>query len=144
MSRVTDRVLGLLGLARRGGKLALGEQPVAAACQAGRAKLVLLAADAGGATARRGEKLARMGRVPLVGLPYPKQEVGHSVGRSSCALLAPTDLGLAVAVVKGLAQRDEGLLALAQQLEEKAGRRGPARSRRAGTEKPPAQPDVQP
>lgn len=133
MTAVTDNVLGLLGLALRSGNLAVGEDPVAGACQAGRAKAVLLAADAGAATGRRGEKLAQRGNAPLVRLPYSKGELGWSLGRSSCALLAPTDLGLAAALIRRLAQRDESLLKLAGQLEEKAGRRKERRSNRNKT-----------
>ena len=43
---MADNALSLLGLALRGNNLAVGEDPVEAACKAGRAKLVLTAADA--------------------------------------------------------------------------------------------------
>lgn len=120
---MTDSTLGLLGLARRGGNLALGEEPVAEACRSGRAKLVLLADDAGPSTVRRANRLAQEGKVELIHLPYAKSELGQCLGRSSCALLAPTDLGLAAALVRGLARREESLGVLAHALEEKQGRR---------------------
>ena len=124
MTAVTDNVLGLLGLARRSGNLAIGEEPVAELCRAGRAKAVFLARDAGASTARRAQRLAELEKVSLVNLPYTKQELGWSLGRESCALLAPVDLGLTAAVVRGLSGTDESLLDLARRLEEKAGRRG--------------------
>ena len=40
-----DPILHLIGLAKKGGKLEVGEEPVGAACRARQAKLVLLAGD---------------------------------------------------------------------------------------------------
>lgn len=125
---MADSALSLLGLALRGGNLAVGEEPVAEACRARRARVVLLAADAGPSTARRGEKLAGEGGAPLVRLTRSKGELGWSLGRASCAIAAVTEAGLASAVVSKLAAQDEGLAALAQELERDA-RRGQTRRR---------------
>ena len=125
---MTDSAMNLLGLALRGGNLAVGEEPVAEACRAHRARVVLLAQDAGPSTARRGEKFAGEGGVPLVRLPCSKADLGWSLGRASCALAAVTEAGLASAVMKKLAVEDESLTALAQELEERA-RRGQKRRR---------------
>ena len=65
---MTDTVLAALGLALRGGNLAVGEEPVAEACRTGKARVVLLASDAAGNTARRATRLAGE-NVPLVLLP---------------------------------------------------------------------------
>ena len=43
----------MLGLARKAGRLEIGEEPVGAACRARQAKLVLLACDAASNTFRR-------------------------------------------------------------------------------------------
>lgn len=121
---MTDNgALNLLGLARRGGNLALGEESVAEACQLGKAKVVMAAADAGDTTARRGARAAEAAEVPLVTLPYGKAEVGFRLGRSSCALLAVTDRGLAAAVLAKLALEDDSLVPLAEALREKMERR---------------------
>ena len=125
---MADSALSLLGLALRGGNLAVGEEPVAEACRTRRARVVLLAADAGPSTARRGEKLAGEGGAPLVRLTRSKGELGWSLGRASCAIAAVTEAGLASAVVSKLAAQDEGLAALAQELERDA-RRGQTRRR---------------
>ena len=125
---MADSALNLLGLALRGGNLAVGEEPVAQACRARRARVVLLAADAGPSTARRGEKLAGEGGAPLVRMTRSKGELGWSLGRASCAIAAVTEAGLASAVVSKLAAQDEGLAALAQELERDA-RRGQTRRR---------------
>jgi len=45
---MTHKALNLLSLARKGGRIQLGEEPVGAVCRSGHARLVILAEDAGG------------------------------------------------------------------------------------------------
>lgn len=120
---MTDRnTLNLLGLARRGGNLALGEEPVGDICQQHRARVVFLARDAGDTICRRAARMAESGNAPLVTLPWSKEEVGSALGRSTCALLALTDQGLASTVLSRLAQEDESLQELAEAMSEKTAR----------------------
>ena len=58
-----DPILHLIGLAKKAGKLEIGEEPVGAACRARHAKLVLLAADAAPNTVRRAAHFGEAGRV---------------------------------------------------------------------------------
>lgn len=117
---MTDKLLGLLGLALRGGNLALGEEPVAEACRQGRARLVLTASDAAENSARRAARWAQAGGTAVVKLSCTKAELGFRLGRNSCAVLALTDLGLAAAVAAGLAGEDETFQPLARELAQKA------------------------
>ena len=117
-----NNTLNLLGLARRGGNLALGEEPVSDVCQLHKARVVFLARDAGDTTCRRGARMAESGNAPLVTLPWTKAEVGAALGRATCALLALTDQGLASAVISRLAQNDESLKELAEAMSEKTER----------------------
>ena len=117
---MTDKILGLIGLARRGGSLAIGEESVAEACRAGTARVVLLAADAADNTVRRAGRLAGE-MVPLVTLPRDKGQVGFALGRASCAVLAVTDPGLAALVLAKLAGEDtERYAQTAALLEQRA------------------------
>ena len=99
-------ILSLLGLALRGGRLAVGEEPVALAAKAGQARLLLVASDAAGNTRRRAEHLAEEGHCLWLALPFAKAELGGALGRGSAAIAALTDLGLAAAVAERLAQLD--------------------------------------
>ena len=113
----------LLGLAKKAGRLEIGEEPVGVACRTGRARLILLAADAADNTLRRAEHFAQLARAPWVQSPWSKTELGGTVGRSSCAMLAFTDVGLAAAVAGKLAQADPARYGgAAAALEEKAAR----------------------
>lgn len=96
-----DSFLTLLGLARRAGKLAIGEEPVREALADGSAKTVFLAADTADHTRRKVEP--RLGGVPLRRLPAEKSQLGRALGRESCAVCAVTDAGFA----KSLADRLE-------------------------------------
>ena len=90
-----DPILHLLGLAKKAGRLEIGEEPVGSACRARQARLVLLAADAAPNTYRRAAHFGEAGNVLWLELPFTKEELGGTVGRSSCALVAVTDIGFA-------------------------------------------------
>lgn len=120
---VTANALHLVGLALKAGRLEIGEEPVGAACRAKRAKVVLLASDAAENTARRAERFALAGKAPCVALPFTKAELGHSIGRASCAMLALTDAGLAASLMDKLKALDPARYAeTAQTLNEAAER----------------------
>lgn len=120
---MTDQsTLNLLGLARRGGNLVLGEEPVSEACAKHKARAVFLASDAGETICRRARRMAEGGNAPLVTLPWNKTEVGMAMGRATCALLALTDQGLTSAVIARLAGQDESLRDLAASMNEKTAR----------------------
>ncbi len=101
-----DPILHLLGLARKAGRLELGEEPVGAACRARQARLVLLAADAAANTCRRAAHFGEAGDVLWLTLPFTKAELGLALGRGSCAMLALTDVGFAASLVQKLSVRD--------------------------------------
>lgn len=103
---MNNRILSLLGLALRGGRLAVGEEPAALAAKSGQARLLLAASDAAGNTLRRMERLAQEGHCLWLVLPFTKAELGGALGRGSAAIAALTDTGLAAAVAERLAGQD--------------------------------------
>ena len=102
----SHNILSLLGLALRGGRLAVGEEPVEAAARAKDARLLLMAADAAAGTVRRVVHFSQVGQCLYLTLPCSKAELGHALGRSSAAVAAVTDTGLANAVARRLAELD--------------------------------------
>ncbi len=118
-----DPILHLLGLAKKAGRLEIGEEPVGAACRARQAKLLLLAGDAAPNTRRRAAHFSEAGNVLWLETPFDKAALGLVLGRSSCAMLALTDAGFSAAVVEKLAARDPDKYSpAAQQLRTKADR----------------------
>ena len=118
-----DPILHLLGLARKAGRLEVGEEPVGAACRAHHARLVLLASDAAPNSCRRAAHFGQAGNVLFLELPFTKAELGFVLGRGSCAMLALTDIGLAASLAERLAAEEpERCGETAQALREKAGK----------------------
>ena len=105
-----DKALNYLALARKGGRAELGEEPVGGAARAGKAYLILVAADAGDHTWRRAKSFAAGTDQQCVKLPYSKDELGMAIGRSSLAIAAITDAALALALVKALPKPDPAVV----------------------------------
>lgn len=102
-----DRSLGLLSISRKGGNIVLGEEQVGIQARAGRARLVILACDAGGHTVRRAKSFVAGTAQPLITLRYGKDELGDALGCNSCAVAAITDVRLARAFVKTLGEPEK-------------------------------------
>ena len=104
-----DKLLNLIGLAQKAGRLAVGEEPTGAAARARDARLILVAADAAENSVRR---------------------VRHFADAGQCAMLAVMDIGFAEAIAKKLAEGDERFAETAEKLAVKA-RRAAERRREA-------------
>ena len=116
----TDRLLGLLGLARRAGKLEIGEALTAETVTAGKARAIFLASDIGEATRRK--VLRHEERVPVFTMPHDKETMGASLGFPGCAVCCLTDMGMARAAAEQLAPLSEANAAAAARVAEKEAR----------------------
>ena len=117
-----DKVLNLIGLAQKAGRLAVGEEPTGAAARARDARLILVAADAAENSVRRVRHFADAGQCLWCRIGADKDALGRAVGRSSCAMLAVMDIGFAEAIAKKLAEEDERYAITAEKLSVKAQR----------------------
>ena len=97
-----NKTLGYLGLARRAGKLEIGEDGTCGAIRSKKAQAVFLAEDAAENSRRRATNLAEAHSIPVYTVNATKAELGHAVGRDLCAMLAVCDAGLALAAAKTL------------------------------------------
>lgn len=98
-----EKTLNLLGLMRKANAIAVGETNTGGAVRAGKAKLLLLAADASDNARSRARGFTHGRDVVTVTLPFTKDEIAAHVGVSSCAMAAITDIGFANAFMKSLA-----------------------------------------
>ena len=131
-----DKLLNLIGLAKKAGKLEVGEEPVGAAARSKQARLILIASDAAENTRRRAKHFGDAGECICLEIPATKEALGKALGRTSCALLALTDIGFAEAIVKKLAALDpERYAPAAERLEIKARRAAQRRAEQAQHEK---------
>lgn len=118
-----DPILHLLGLARKAGRLEIGEEPVGAVCRARQAAWSFWPATPAPNTCRRAAHFGEAGNVLWLEVPFTKAELGFALGRGSCAMLALTDAGFAASLTQKLAARaPERYGPAAQQLREKADR----------------------
>ena len=66
MNETQHKALMLLGLARKARKLEIGEEPCGIACRSGKAKLLLIAHDAGDHTFRRARSFVSGSKCPYI------------------------------------------------------------------------------
>ena len=98
-----ERILSMLGLAHKAGRVEIGEEPVGSAARARKARIILVASDAAAGSVRRAMSFANTGNCLCLVIPATKNELGRALGRTSCAMAAVTDIGFADAVAKKLA-----------------------------------------
>lgn len=103
---MTEHILSMLGLALKAGRVEVGEEPVGAAARAKKARVIFVAQDAAPSSVRRAQSFARTGSTLCVTLPADKDALGSSLGRTSVAMCAVTDIGFAESLVKKLAALD--------------------------------------
>ena len=99
-----DKALNYVALARKAGRVELGEEPVGAAARAHHARLVVVAEDASDHTWRRALSFVANTAQQCIRVPFTKDELGLAIGRTSLAIAAFTDPALALAFVKALPQ----------------------------------------
>ena len=107
-----DKALNYLALARKAGRIELGEEPVGAAARAQKARLVVVAEDATDHTWRRAQSFVSGSEQICLRVPYSKDLLGQAVGRTALALAAFTDPAMALAFVKALGQPEKYATAL--------------------------------
>ena len=142
-----DKALNYLALARKAGRIELGEEPAGAAARAQKARLIVVAQDATDHTWRRAKSFVAGTGQQCIRVPFTKDEIGQAIGRTSLALAAFTDPALALAFVKALPQQEKYKDALedlsgrtkrvlARQAEERAHQRNKRMGKTRGKKEP--------
>ena len=101
-----DKAAQYLGLARKGGMLAVGEEGSGTAIAAGKGRLLMLAADASPNAQKRAAGFLYGHRAPVQTLPWTKAELSAMLGKRGCSMLCFTDLPLAARFAAALAEED--------------------------------------
>lgn len=126
----------MIGLAKKAGRVEIGEEPVGSAARSRHARVILVASDAAASSVRRAYAFAQTGACLCLTIPADKDALGRALGRSSCAMAAITDVGFADAIVKKLAVMDpEHYEQASQRLQIKARRAMERREEQARHEK---------
>lgn len=131
-----EHILSMIGLAKKAGRVEIGEEPVGSAARSKHARVILVASDAAAGSVRRAYAFAQTGACLCLTIPADKDALGRALGRSSCAMAAITDVGFADAIVKKLAVMDpEHYEQASQRLQIKARRAMERREEQARHEK---------
>ena len=96
-----DRILSLLGIAAKAGRLKSGEFASEKAIKSGNAFLVVVAADASENTKKHFTDMCSYRNIPLYKYGT-KEELGRCTGKESRAVIAVTDEGLGNSLISGL------------------------------------------
>ena len=94
-----DRVLSMLGMAAKAGKVESGEFSTERAVKKGRGRLVIVAEDASDNTKKMFTNMCTYYKVPVCCFGG-KEELGRAMGKEMRASLAVVEEGLAKAIVK--------------------------------------------
>lgn len=96
-----DKVLSMIGLATKAGKIVSGEFSVEKAVKSNKAYLVIVSQDASDNTKKMFGNMCTYYNVPMYSYGT-KESLGNSMGKQTRASLAVTDMGFKKAIVKQL------------------------------------------
>ena len=94
-----EKAFRYLGLAAKAGRVASGEFQTENAVRKGRAKVVLIAADASENTKKKFQNMCSFYKIPVF-IITDKETLGHRIGREMRTSAAITDENLAAAFIK--------------------------------------------
>ncbi len=94
-----QKILNLIGLAEKAGKVASGEFSTERAIKKGKAFLVIVSEEASNNTKKMFTDMCTYYNVPVVYLAE-KEELGHCIGKAMRASLAILDEGFAKTIMK--------------------------------------------
>lgn len=95
----SKKILNLLGLATKAGKIASGEFAAEKAVKSGKAHLVIVSEEASDNTRKMFQNMCTYYKVPIYFFGK-KEELGHAMGKEMRASLALLDAGFSKAFVK--------------------------------------------
>lgn len=96
---INNKVLGLLGLARRAGKVSFGTESVLDTVERKRAKLVIIAEDSAQRTKKNIEEICNQNEVP-VKIFGTIEELSKSIGQSNKAVICVKDINFSNEILK--------------------------------------------
>lgn len=133
-----DKAQQYLGIGRKAGLITVGEEGCGTVTGAGKAKLLLLAADASPNAVKRAESFLYGHRALLQTLPWTKEELSALLGKRGCSMICFTDLPLAAQFAAVMAEelpQWKDTAALLEARKEKAQRRKAAPRKHEPSEK---------
>lgn len=91
---INSKVLGLIGLAMKAGKISFGADSVEQDIKKNKVKLILIANNASDRTKNRFEKLATDCNIPII-INQTIEELSKAIGKSNKAVIGVKDINFA-------------------------------------------------
>lgn len=101
---MNSRINGLIGLAMRAGKLAVGDGRATEQSRKDKSFLLLVSNDASDNTRKKYTNMSEYHKLPIITLDIDRYEFGRMVGREFAVVAAVCDKGFADGILK-LAER---------------------------------------
>lgn len=98
--KIAGRITGMLGLARRAGRLNFGFDAVLDDIAKGKSKTVLLSCDASERTSKKITEACGRFNIKLAVLPVSKMQVGKAIGRIDTAVVSISDKKFAEKIIE--------------------------------------------
>lgn len=95
------KILGLLGLARRAGKVAFGTEMVTGLIEKKKVKLLIIATDASERTKKNFRQLAEEKQIPIREIETI-EEISRAIGQTNKAVLGITDTNFSKEMIKSI------------------------------------------
>lgn len=95
-----EKLKGMLGFAKRAGKLSFGYDAVVKDIKGGKVKAVIISCDAAKRTASNIKEVCENAGVSSAVLPFDKEVLGRSIGRDGVAVAAVTDKSFAKRILE--------------------------------------------
>lgn len=114
--------LGLLGIARKAGKVELGEEAITSFAERRKIRLLLTASDSAERTKNTARRLAELSKAPCIEVEQTREELGNALGTRPCAAVGVSDMGIAAALVKKLSAYNAEAEKMLSAVTEKAER----------------------
>lgn len=94
-----QKIMNLLSMAQRAGRVASGDFAVTKAVQGNKAHLLIVAEDASAETRKRYEQMAAQTKIRIIYLG-DREQLGHCIGKDFRAVAAIMDAGFANAIAR--------------------------------------------
>lgn len=103
-----DNILGLIGLAKKAGRLEAGNDLCKEAVYEQKTRLVLIASNAAERVVRDFERIKEEYNFFILFVPYTKEELASVAASASCAVCAVTDINFAAEIAHKMADLTKG------------------------------------
>ena len=96
---INNKICGLLGLARRAGKLSFGTEACKKEIESNKVKLIIIAADAAERTKMSFNKICNSKKIPIFEI-LNIDEISNAIGQSNKAVIGIRDVNFSKEIIK--------------------------------------------